>query len=128
MSLIKDIALEHDDVELFKLACELEKDGATNPMQMAIQRGMAEKNPMQGLQYDRVTSAAAAAKADPSKLPQLRDRLIAFKKTGPVRIDDAAKAGIKAGLHAPAPLAKVAPLATGLANKLKPLNLLSKVK
>lgn len=32
MTSIKEIALEHDDVELYKLACELEKLPSTDPI------------------------------------------------------------------------------------------------
>lgn len=129
MSLIKQIALEHNDLDLFKFACELEKEGATNPMQMSIEKGLGQSNPTQALQYSRATAATAAAKADPSKLPLMRERLSALKRSGVTRIDDAAKVGMKAAMNVTAPAANVKPLVTGLAGKVKPiLKTLAKVK
>lgn len=123
--MLKQIALDLDDKELYKLACEIEKDGATNPMQMAIQKRMAAQNPMQGLQYDRVTSLAAQAKTDPSVLGKLRQATAALKQTGVQRLDDNIKQGIITTIKKPAQIATVTPLAT----KLKqPLRLLAKVK
>lgn len=123
--MLKQIALKLDDQELYKLACELEKDGATNPMQMAIQKRMAAQNPMQGLHYDRITSLAAQAKTDPLMLGKLRQATTALKQTGVQRLDDSVKQGMMAAIKKPVQMATITPLAT----KLKqPLNLLAKVK
>ena len=117
--MIKEIALKYDDLELFKLASILEKDGAVNPMQMAISKRM---NPEQGLHYNLATDAAAAAKKDPSKLGVMRQRLQALKKTGPIRLDDTVKAGISSALKKPVAKAEIVPFV----GKLKSLTLKAK--
>lgn len=123
MSSIRAIALEHDDLELFKLACKIEKQAVTNPMQMQIQKGIAAKNPMQGLHYDRLTNLAGEAKAGvPGALDKMRQAGSALKRGGVLRLDDAAKAGMKAALNKPVQMATVTPLAT----KIKPLTTLAK--
>jgi hypothetical protein len=117
--MIKEIALKYDDLELYKLASILEKDGAVNPMQMAIGKTM---NPEQGLHYNLATDAVAAAKKDPSKLGVMRQRLQGLKKTGPLRLDDAVKAGISSALKKPLPKAEILPFV----GKLKSLALKAK--
>lgn len=97
------------------------KAAVTNPLQMAIQKNIADANPMQGLHYDRLTSLAAQAKQNPALLPKMRQAAAALKAGGVLRLDDAAKAGMKAALNKPVQMATVTPLKTlgGLLAKAK---------
>lgn len=111
MSILKKIALDYNDKELYKLASELEKEAVTNPMQMAIQKNIATQNPMQGLHYDRLTTLAGQAKAGvPGALDKMRQASSALKRGGVIRLDDATKIGLKAALNKPTQFAKIAPL------------------
>ena len=88
----------------------LVKLAATNPMQMGIQKILANKNPMAGLHYDRLTALAQAAKKNPTMLPKMREAAKALKATGgAIRQDAGVKQGILSAVNKPPTLAQVVP-------------------
>ena len=83
------------------------KLSTTNPMQMAIGKTL---KPMQNLHFDRLTSAAAAAKKNvPGALEKMHQASKSLKEAGVNRIDTSKKLEMLKDMKKPLPHAGVIP-------------------